>query len=142
MSVKIIIALSRRNSLAKDNEQTGIIRKQVARMLITNNAVFFLLHGPFQVMNIIRISQEHLGYDVINMYVTSDVMLWVGRVGAVANSAVNPVIYNVTNPRYRQAFLKCFGCGFKAEKSSHGKITQLIQISATDASSAVPQQAV
>ena len=143
LSVKIIIALSQRNSLAKSNkQQTDIIRNQVTRMLITNNAVFFLLHGPYQIRNIIRISQEHLGYDVTNSYIYSDLMLWISRVGVIANSAVNPVIYNITNPRYRQAFLKCFGCGFTAEKSSHGKVTQLIQISATQASSAAPQQAV
>ena len=142
LSVKIIIALSQRNSLAKNNEQqTDIIRNQVARMLITNNAVFFVLNGPYHVRDIIHISQEHLGYDLINSF-ASYMMLWVGRVATVANSAVNPLIYNVTNPRYRQAFAKCFGCGSKTGNFSHGKGNQSIQISATHASSAAPQQAV
>ena len=129
LSVKIISALSQRNSLAKKNQQqTDIIRNQVARMLITNNVVFFLLHGPYHVINVIIIIEEHLGYNLINSY-ASDVMFWGSRVAAVANSAVansdfNPIIYNVTNPRYRQAFAKCFWCDSKAGKSRHRKDTQ------------------
>ena len=107
--------------MAKNKQQqTDKIRNQVARMLITNNVVFFLLHGPYHVMNVIDISEEHLGYDLINSY-ASDVMFWVGRVAAVANSAVNPIIYNVTNPRYRQAFTKCFWCNSKAGNPRHLK---------------------
>ena len=141
LSVKIISALSQRNSLAKSNQQqTDIIRNQVARMLITNNVVFFLLHGPYHVMNVINISEEHLGYDLINSY-ASDVMFWVGQVSAVANSAVNPIIYNVTNPRYREAFAKCFWCDSKAGNSSHRKDTQPIRPSTTQGSAVEPQQA-
>ena len=92
-------------------------------MLITNNSVFFLLHGPYHVLNVINISQEHLGYDLINSY-AFDVMFLVVQVSAVANSAVNPIIYNATNPRYRQAFAQCFWCDSKACKFSYRKDTQ------------------
>ena len=34
---------------------------------------------------------------------------WVGRISALVNSAVNPILYNVTNAQYRAAFAEAFG---------------------------------
>ena len=118
MGVKIIMKLTRRMSLTEESQcqtkqslksEMKIVRNQVAKMLIINNTVFFVLHGLYHISNIIQIIEMHLGYHVIGICQYQN-LLWVGKVAAIINSAINPIIFNVTNPRYREAFTICFGC--------------------------------
>ena len=125
MGIKIIIKLTQRMLLTEESQcqtkqssKSGmkIVRNQVAKMLIINNTVFFVLHGLYHISNIMQIIEMHLGYHVIGVCQYQN-LLWVGKVAAIINSAINPIIFNVTNSRYREAFTMCFGC----RKRSTGK---------------------
>ncbi|XP_072039574.1 thyrotropin-releasing hormone receptor-like [Amphiura filiformis] len=134
LSINIIMTLHRREPLTEIGNQkstklkTDTTRNQVAKMLIVNNATFFLFAGPFQVMNLIQIIEHHYGSYLIGDFAHT-ILLWVGRVAAIANSAVNPIIYNVTNSRYRAAFAKCFSCTNVEGGSGNNGGTQTLQIS-------------
>ncbi len=112
MSFMIIKELNHRKSstAAPVQHQTDTTRNQVAKMLIVNNVAFFLCLGPLQILNIFSILYWHTGYTPFT-YFEWERWLWMARVTGVANSAINPIIYNATNQRYRVAFAKCFGCG-------------------------------
>ncbi|XP_030852858.1 thyrotropin-releasing hormone receptor-like [Strongylocentrotus purpuratus] len=78
------------------------MRDRVSRMLIANGTMFFLCLAPFELTSLWAM-------------VTNDTFLETGRpwtqfcrVMMYLNSAVNPIIYNITNPRYRQAFMRAF----------------------------------
>ena len=38
-------------------------------------------------------------------------LIWIGRVAALLNSSINPLVYNMTNENYRKAFQIAFRCG-------------------------------
>ena len=84
-------------------------RNKVARMLIINGMVFFVCLAPFTFVNIHYLS-NYLGD-------SSKLLAWAGRVMFLINSAVNPLIYNVTNPRYRLAFKRAFGIHAKPKNT-------------------------
>ena len=111
MSCMIIRKLNYRkfSTAAPVQRQTDTTRNQVAKMLIANNVAFFLCLGPLQIYNIFNILYWHTGHTPFTYY-ELDTWLWMARVTGVANSAINPIIYNATNQRYRVAFAKCFGC--------------------------------
>ncbi|XP_072039575.1 thyrotropin-releasing hormone receptor-like [Amphiura filiformis] len=137
LSINISVTLHQREPLTEIGNQkstkpkTDTTRNQVAKMLIANNTTFFLLAGPIQVLTLIQIIEYHYGSYLVGEFVFT-ILLWVGRVAAIANSAVNPIIYNVTNSRYRAAFAKCFGCANVEGRSSskNGDRTKSLQISA------------
>ena len=95
------------------------VRNQVATMLIVNNVAYFILLGIFQVLNVVSIVEEHLGYYVLSDFQVYSI-IWVGRVTTILNSAINPIIYSLTNRRYREAFARCFGCRKIAEQIQLG----------------------
>lgn len=83
-------------------------RNHIARMLIINTFVFFSCLVPLQCINLhvlVFITQktELLGNKMI-FYI----VLWLGRVTFLVNSAINPVLYSASNPRYFEAFKKAF----------------------------------
>ena len=145
MGVKIIKQLTQRMALTKRhlhheaNNQTSsksgmkVVRNQVAKMLIVNNVVFFIFHGFYHINNIVNIVEIHLGYYVIGIY-TYQNLLWIGKVAAILNSSINPIIYNVINPRYREAFAMCFGirrASSSAESPTNGSSSFKFQIPVT-----------
>ncbi|XP_072014554.1 neuromedin-U receptor 2-like [Amphiura filiformis] len=141
MSYSIIMTLHRRKPLTETNsgnktkptkDTTITTRNQVAKMLIVNNIAFFLLAGPFHIRNIILIIEYHIGFRLVG-YVQSSMWYWVGNVAAVANSVVNPIIYNVTNPRYRAAFAKAFGCANSTGRLGNNVSTNSLQMSSISA---------
>ena len=81
-------------------------RNTVARMLIVNSTVFFICLTPFAIINI-----GNLGY-VWKWYEWNEsthlTLAWVARVFSSLNSALNPLLYNATNPAYRMVFKKVF----------------------------------
>ena len=86
---------------------------QVARMLIINGVVYFVCLAPFQFINFHGIIDRLTGRRLLNPY-QHNVMIWFGRSLSVLNSAINPVIYGVTNSKYRQAFQQVLLCSGKA----------------------------
>ncbi|XP_072039603.1 thyrotropin-releasing hormone receptor-like [Amphiura filiformis] len=88
-------------------EVTRHMRDRIARMLIVNGTIFFLLMAPFQIIMLAK------------AFTTKDPLVWEKEFGAwmqifrvltYLNSMVNPIVFNVTNPRYRKAFQEAFLC--------------------------------
>ncbi|XP_071489655.1 thyrotropin-releasing hormone receptor-like [Diadema antillarum] len=82
------------------------IRNQVSRMLVANGVIFFVLMAPFQfgslILAIDRITGKRIEPQSLEQF------LQVTRMMVYLNSAVNPIIYNVANSRYRAAFEEAF----------------------------------
>ena len=81
-------------------------RNAVAKMLIINGCVFFICLTPFSIANIESIFQYFHGSVFADQFVGH--LGWAGRVLFLLNSALNPLLYNVSNPRYRAAFQESF----------------------------------
>ena len=108
---KIIAALGRRATdgpQGSKSDQMGDIKRQVARMLIINGTIFFLSGLPWSINSLFRIVELH-GYTLIFSDRARVTWTKIGIACVHFNSAINPVIYGITNPRYRQAFKKAFG---------------------------------
>ena len=84
-------------------------RNTVARMLAINSVVFFVCLFPFKVTNLHFISLLLEGPPLMSN-ATLTTLSWLGRVSALVNASSNPLIYGVTNPRYRVAFCETFAC--------------------------------
>ncbi|XP_038077375.1 neuropeptides capa receptor-like [Patiria miniata] len=89
-------------------------RRHVARMLLTNTTVFFVCNLPAW----IKVVMQMVGYFTESPYPREVIvpLFQVANVMALVNSTVNPIIYNVTNPRYRQAFREAFGLKIRRQQ--------------------------
>ncbi|XP_022107390.1 neuromedin-U receptor 2-like [Acanthaster planci] len=103
---RIVFKLNKRNS-SSDRQRVIRTRNHVALMLVANGSVFFLTLTAFQVTSMILFVENFLEVEIIpydiryNLFEANRVLLY-------ANSAVNPIVYTVTNARYRQAFRRAF----------------------------------
>ncbi len=99
--------LTEENGMVRDNIVRAIhTRNAVAKMLIINGVVFFICLTPFSIANI-----EGIFYyfgDTLFSDDFIDHLGWAGRVLFLLNSALNPLVYNLSNSRYRQAFKEVF----------------------------------
>ncbi len=117
-TIKIILKLHRRSVLfTKKNKQenssqsdTTKVRDHVAKMLITNNVIFFSLYIIVLISLMLRFAELNLGYRVIGKTAMKYLQI-IGSFCLMLNSSVNPIIYNVVNPRYRKAFKQTFVLG-------------------------------
>ncbi|XP_072025368.1 neuropeptides capa receptor-like [Amphiura filiformis] len=101
----IVLKVNKRSigeSIANNN-----VRNSVIRMVIANSVVFFLCLFPFQIVNVRNLILSFDGYSFISAENLS-LIEWIGRATLLLNSSVNPVVYSMTNPRYRKAFLEAF----------------------------------
>ena len=100
-----------------DKQTTSMMfraRNQVARMLILNGIIFFFCLAPFEVMNLDLFCYWWAGYRIFDA-VKKRYVFWIGCIAVLLNSAINPILYNVSNERYRNAFAEAFGCMRKKE---------------------------
>lgn len=108
MYMKIIYTLHLRvkSAVRRDTQ----LRNYVARMLVINGSIFFLCTMPFYFFSL----AYHVADVVTSVPVWMTEMLKVVRPISQAllylNSCINPLIYNVANPRYRTAFSETFKC--------------------------------
>ncbi|XP_071787723.1 neuropeptides capa receptor-like [Asterias amurensis] len=110
---------TRQNSRERKTE----MRDRVSRMLIANGTIFFLCLAPFEITSLSEmIMRKGLGDSTTRRTWTQFC-----RVMMYLNSAVNPVIYNITNPRYRQAFLRAFSR--KQDRRNESKSPSTVQLS-------------
>ena len=84
-------------------------RNQIARMLILNGTVFFLCLAPYELVYFNLFFHWWAGFTVFDEE-KERYILWLGRIAMLFNSAINPILYNVSNRRYRNAFAEAFGC--------------------------------
>ena len=82
-----------------------------AKMLSINACVFFICLLPREIINV-TVGLFH----VQTFGFVSDVLFWISMIAIGINSAVNPLIYNASNPDYRDAFRRAFTC-FKGQSS-------------------------
>ena len=92
-------------------------RNSVATMLIANGIVFFICLMPFTIVNVNSLFGWYFGWFEWNETLENS-LIWVGRVLFLLNSALNPLIYNATNPRYRLAFKQAFNSRYSRRSSS------------------------
>ena len=99
---------------ANFGERSSHARNRVAILLIVTAVVFFLCSLPYFTVRlndaVLILSDSRIGMK-LNSYQYGIVLQIVRGLGVV-NSIINPVIYSATSPRYRQAFLDVFTCGF------------------------------
>ena len=120
--IRIIIQLSRRTVTSSNTKQqtggSGAItpsasviktRNDIAKMLVVNGTVFFLLSFPVLLPGTIDSVQRIRG-NVLLSYHQLKQMLWVGRCLIYLNSSINPIIVNIMSPRYGSAFRQALGC--------------------------------
>ena len=128
---RIIYTLSARSDVfqsekSSDNHTAAMIfraRNQVARMLILNGTVFFLCLALYEMMNFYFLISWWASFQAFGDE-ESENLIWIGRLAVtlkMLNSAVNPVLYNVSNGRYRKAFAEAFGCRQKEGVLKHAK---------------------
>ncbi|XP_071790425.1 growth hormone secretagogue receptor type 1-like [Asterias amurensis] len=91
-------------------EKKKKVRRQVAKMLIISSIVYFLLQSPrVIILNVLGLIKAASGITIVQQGQVT--ILWPITVFlSLVNSAVNPIIYNTTNARYRAAILQAFGC--------------------------------
>ena len=99
----------------QQNTSSKRVRNSVAKMLVINGIAFFVCLTPYQFFNMYYFVEGTLLDDSV-VYIIG----YVGRTLSALNSAINPIIYGATNPRYRQAFLSAIGC---VSKTRDGTMT-------------------
>ncbi len=93
-------------------QQPASIRKvqqQVTRMVITNGLVYFICLAPFQIIYICDIIWRANGKNLFAKDWALTLLL-ISRCMLALNSAINPVIYALVNPKYRRAFVRFVRC--------------------------------
>ncbi|XP_077985377.1 allatostatin-A receptor-like [Glandiceps talaboti] len=89
-------------------------KKQVVKMLIVTTLIYLVCVTPFRFLTLLQtLENVHIAPDPLSA------LLHVSRVLMYINSAINPIIYNVLNERYRKAFREaiCF-CNINKQLSS------------------------
>ena len=122
MMTHIIYILSIRVN-SSDSAGTKKVRNKIARMLIINAIIFFLCQVPFQIYNVDYLFYLITSKHIIKNNSTWNIIGWLGRVASLVNSSINPIVYNMTNDRYRKAFKAAFSFG---RASDTGSISSVI----------------
>ena len=127
----IVSALMKRHVIKeKSNEfqtqnQVRNTSKQVARMLVLNAAVFFLCLAPFQFFGV-QVAMEKLSngkIDILNAE-QSSILFWASSASNCINASINPLIYNIANAKYRNAFIQALSCWRNRGKEETIKLKQ------------------
>lgn len=114
MYARIIIALNKSqtdlNTLTRNSFVTKsriASRNQVAKLLIVNGTLFFLLQMPFRLTSVQNIMVYLTGEGILtnNQYHT---LVFYGRSLLFINSLINPVVYVCVNAQYRRGFIETF----------------------------------
>ncbi|XP_071855588.1 neuromedin-U receptor 2-like [Apostichopus japonicus] len=80
------------------------------RMILVNGSVYFFCNAPIQLYLTLRLLINLFG---LQLQFNDDVLVPLFttlQILAYINSAINPIIYSVTNARYRSAVMQTFGC--------------------------------
>ncbi|XP_038054901.1 neuromedin-U receptor 2-like [Patiria miniata] len=101
MIIRALNSMVARAQRSGFSDRSQHIRDRVSRMLVINGIIFFLCLAPFQVTTLSHLFMPDAAKDDF-------VWTQVCRVLVYINSAVNPIVYNITNPRYRKAFQQAF----------------------------------
>lgn len=114
----IIHALSTRTvaasteSSSQQQNQTVIVRNQVARTLVINGVAFLMTQTPYRMYSFNVLIQSIRGVGFLNRG-QAITCITVGRLGLYINSAINSFIYAFSCQFYRQGFREAFSFSFK-----------------------------
>ncbi|XP_038066457.1 neuromedin-U receptor 2-like [Patiria miniata] len=113
MYFKIIKAL--KNRPAQRDSQQGLsdsadrTRRRVTRMLLANTLVFFILTAPNYIHSLLLMIELFVKLPLIlEDPAANNTIIIITNILAAINSMINPIIYNATNSRYRQAYREAF----------------------------------
>ncbi|XP_022107391.1 neuromedin-U receptor 2-like [Acanthaster planci] len=106
---RILLKLHQRDRHVR--QRTIRTRNQVAVMLVANGTVFFLTTNSFEVTSVILFVQSFLTEYLIKPE-HSNTLFEINRILVYTNSAVNPLVYTLTNTSYRRAFRRAFALGY------------------------------
>ena len=118
MYAKIIQTLNKR-SYKQGSRTAGAAANHISRMILIIAVVCFSCSLPKQILNVGIISKRIEKSTADDYGISNDgvrLLFWVGVFAGFFNSAINPVIYNVTNRDYRMAFRRAFKCPSKAHR--------------------------
>ena len=94
-----------------------IVRNKVAILLIATGTTYFLCFLPYIILRLNWVFYVLSGYKI--GFTLTNKQFWTAFWAATAlgtlNSVVNPVIYSLTNTRYRNAFKQVFSCNIRSE---------------------------
>ncbi|XP_029466536.1 thyrotropin-releasing hormone receptor-like [Rhinatrema bivittatum] len=105
-------------------------RKQVTKMLAVVVILFALLWMPYRTLVLVNSFME-------NPYLDPWFILFC-RICVYANSAINPVIYNLMSQKFRTAFKKLCQCGAQGTQRHNAFLTATSYSMVRDAASAAP----
>ena len=113
MYFKIIQAL--KNRPAQRDNQRGLsdsaerTRRRVTRMLLANTLVFFALTLPNNIRWIMIMTAKFIKLPwILEVLLHNATFYLLANSLSIINSIINPIIYNATNSRYRQAYREAF----------------------------------
>ncbi|XP_072043088.1 growth hormone secretagogue receptor type 1-like [Amphiura filiformis] len=134
----IIWTLMKRKAVSETMQQSQTpnqiqkVNTQVARMLVLNATAFFLCLTPYQLYGLQRVF-ENLSDGRLDLLTRdqSATLFWISTTLNYINASINPVIYNIVNPRYRRALVEAFGCcrvsQKEQEKTEHDRTSTCVQ---------------
>ncbi len=122
MYIQIVMAVSKRDVGGMSTNNNTKNRNAVVRMVIINSVIFFLCSCPFQLINI---EELYIKFKDDYMFTAHQYHLiaWFGRVASLVNATVNPVVYSLTNSRYRQAFYEAFNIKYGEKDKQQSRLT-------------------
>ena len=105
----IIGKLSGRKLANSEDHKTTLskTRNAVARLIIINSSIFFFCLLPYKVIFMQELVIHTGGVPFLSPE-TTQLLSWLGRVTTLINASVNPIVYSLTNNRYRAAFYEAF----------------------------------
>ncbi|XP_022089774.1 neuropeptide FF receptor 2-like [Acanthaster planci] len=113
MYIKIIKALNNRPA-QRDNQRgpsnnAERTRRRVTNMLLANTLVFFMLTLPTHIRLALELMTEYMQLPpALDRLTHSASLTLMASALCFINSMINPIIYNATNSRYRQAYCEAF----------------------------------
>ena len=94
-----------------------VVRNKVAILLIATGTTYFLCFLPYIILRLnwgfYVLSGSKIGFTLSDKQFWT--AFWVATALGTLNSVVNPVIYSLTNTRYRNAFKQVFSCNIRSE---------------------------
>ena len=103
------IADGQRNRKPPQDDRRKLLQTQVTRMVVANGLVYFLCLAPFQIIFILDFIWRQSGENLYSNEWAVNLIL-VARCLNALNSAINPIIYAIANPKYRKAFFRLIKC--------------------------------
>ena len=126
MYIRILVTLRNRKLNSQLQLSSGFEQqlRAVAVMVIVNGIIFFL----FCAINTMDEVIESLNSNVVHIFDTRQILIWNDFVfiSILLNASINPLIYTLTNQRYRHAFKKAMMrlCLYKQYSLNQTSMTQ------------------